>query len=44
MVGVIASVLGILAGVGFAKLLGALFKAVGFGLPLAGISVHLCPG
>ena len=29
-----------LAGVGFAKLLGALFKAVGFGLPLAGITVH----
>ena len=44
MVGLMASVLGILAGVGFAKLLGALFKAVGFGLPLAGISVHLWPG
>ena len=43
-VGVIASVIGLLAGVGFAKLLGALFKAVGFGLPLAGISVHLWPG
>ena len=44
MVGLAASVLGILAGVGFAKLLGALFKAVGFGLPLAGISVHAWPG
>jgi putative ABC transport system permease protein len=44
MVGVMASVLGIIGGVGFAKLLGALFKAVGFGLPLAGISVHLWPG
>ncbi len=43
-VGVIASVIGLLAGVGFAKLLGALFKAVGFGLPLAGIQVHLWPG
>ncbi len=44
VVGVTASVLGLIAGVGFAKLLGALFKAVGFGLPLAGISVHLWPG
>jgi putative ABC transport system permease protein len=44
LVGVTASVLGILGGVGFAKLLGALFKAVGFGLPLAGISVHAWPG
>ena len=44
VVGVTASVLGLVAGVGFAKLLGALFKAVGFGLPLAGISVHLWPG
>ena len=42
--GGVASVLGLVAGVGFAKLLGALFKAVGFGLPLAGIHVHLWPG
>jgi putative ABC transport system permease protein len=43
-VGVIASVLGILGGVGFAKLLGSLFGLVGFGLPLAGIKLHLWPG
>jgi putative ABC transport system permease protein len=39
-VGFIASALGIAAGVGFAKLLGVLFDAVGFGLPLAGIAIH----
>jgi putative ABC transport system permease protein len=44
LVGIAASVLGLIAGVGFAKLLGALFKAVGFGLPLAGIQVHAWPG
>ena len=43
-VGLAASVIGIVAGVGFAKVLGALFRAVGFGLPLAGIQVHLWPG
>jgi putative ABC transport system permease protein len=44
LVGITASVIGIVAGVGFAKVLGALFRAVGFGLPLAGIQVHLWPG
>ena len=39
-VGVIASAIGIAAGVGFAKLLGVLFDAVGFGLPLAGVTIH----
>ena len=39
-VGLIASAIGIAAGVGFAKLLGALFDAVGFGLPLAGVTIH----
>jgi putative ABC transport system permease protein len=43
-IGLVASVLGILGGVGFAELLGALFRAVGFGLPLASISVHAWPG
>jgi putative ABC transport system permease protein len=44
VIGIAASVIGIVAGVGFAKLLGALFKAVGFGLPLAAIKVHAWPG
>ncbi len=39
VVGVVASVIGLLAGVGFAKLLNWLFGQVGFGLPLAGISI-----
>ena len=43
-VGVTASIIGLVAGIGFAKLLGALFRQVGFGLPLAPISVHLWPG
>ena len=43
-VGVTASVIGLVGGVGFAKLLGALFRAVGFGLPLAAVKVHLWPG
>jgi putative ABC transport system permease protein len=43
-VGLAASVIGIAAGLGFAKLLGALFRAIGFGLPLAGIQLHLWPG
>ena len=39
LVGVTASVIGIVGGIGFAKLLKALFDAVGFGLPLAGIAI-----
>jgi putative ABC transport system permease protein len=38
-IGVIASALGIAAGIGFAKLLNVLFDAVGFGLPIAPITV-----
>ena len=37
--GAIASVLGILGGLGFAKLLGSLFNAVGFGIPQAGLEL-----
>src|SRR5205085_2511686 len=39
-----ASVIGIVGGVGFAKLLGWLFGKVGFGLPLASITVKAWPG
>ena len=39
VIGVIASALGLLLGVGFARLLNALFESAGFGLPTAGVSV-----
>ena len=39
VMGLIASVIGILAGIGFAKLLDSLFSAVGFGLPTAPITI-----
>jgi putative ABC transport system permease protein len=39
VLGVIASVLGLVGGLGFAKLLGALFDAAGFGIPLAGMEL-----
>ncbi|MEO8091828.1 MAG: FtsX-like permease family protein [bacterium] len=39
LVGIIASAAGIGAGVGFAKLLNALFDAVGFGIPQTGLVV-----
>jgi putative ABC transport system permease protein len=39
LVALVASAIGIAAGVGYAKLLEALFDAVGFGLPLAPVSV-----
>ena len=42
--GVLASAVGIVAGLGVAKRINLLFKAVGFGLPPAGISLHLWPG
>ncbi len=41
LVGAIASVLGILAGLGVAKAIAALFDAVGFGLPIAGMSLGI---
>jgi len=37
--GVVASALGLVGGLGFAKLLGALFDAAGFGIPLAGMQL-----
>ena len=39
IVGVVASGLGLLVGLGFAKLLGALFDAAGFGIPRAGMAL-----
>jgi putative ABC transport system permease protein len=39
VVGLLASTLGIVLGIGFAKLLGALFDAVGFGLPSTAIRI-----
>ena len=39
VLGVAASLLGLVAGLGFAKLLGALFDAMGFGIPLAGMEL-----
>ena len=39
IVGVVASGLGLLAGLGFAKLLGALFDAAGFGIPRSGMEL-----
>jgi putative ABC transport system permease protein len=42
LVGVIASILGVVAGLGVAKGIGALFDAVGFGLPVGGM--HLSTG
>ena len=39
MIGVLASLIGIAAGVGFAKLLDSLFDSAGFGLPVA--PIHL---
>ncbi len=39
VIGVIASVLGVLAGIGLAVLISGLFDAVGFGLPTTGIVV-----
>lgn len=41
LVGVLASVLGIVAGLGVAKAIAALFDAVGFGLPIAGMSLGI---
>ena len=41
IVGLIASAIGILAGIGFAKLLNVLFDAAGFGLPTASITVPI---
>jgi putative ABC transport system permease protein len=41
LIGLLASVLGIVLGIGFAKLLGVLFNAVGFGLPTAPIHISL---
>lgn len=37
--GVVASALGLVGGLGFAKLLGAMFDAAGFGIPLAGMEL-----
>ena len=37
VLGVVASVAGIVAGVGFARLLSALFDAAGFGIPRSGL-------
>jgi putative ABC transport system permease protein len=42
LVGALASLLGIVVGLGIAKAIGALFDAVGFGLPVA--ALHLSPG
>ena len=42
LVGVIASILGVVAGLGVAKGIGALFDVIGFGLPVAGM--HLSTG
>ena len=39
VLGVVASALGLLAGLGFAKLLGALFDAAGFGIPRSGMEL-----
>ena len=39
ILGVIASLLGLVGGLGFAKLLGGLFDAAGFGIPLAGMEL-----
>jgi putative ABC transport system permease protein len=39
VVGIVASGLGLLAGLGFAKLLGALFDAAGFGIPRSGMEL-----
>jgi putative ABC transport system permease protein len=39
IIGVIASILGLVAGLGFAKLLNVIFDAVGFGLPTAPLEV-----
>ena len=39
VLGVVASALGLVGGLGFAKLLGALFDAAGFGIPLAGMAL-----
>ncbi|HET9739644.1 MAG TPA: FtsX-like permease family protein [Solirubrobacteraceae bacterium] len=39
IVGVVASGLGLLAGLGFAKLLGGLFDAAGFGIPRSGMEL-----
>ncbi|MDX6544546.1 MAG: putative transport system permease protein [Gaiellales bacterium] len=41
LIGLLASVLGIVLGIGFAKLLGLLFDAAGFGLPKAPIRVDV---
>jgi putative ABC transport system permease protein len=41
VLGLIASVLGILAGLGFASLLSALFDAVGFGIPRSGLVLEV---
>jgi putative ABC transport system permease protein len=38
-IGIAASVLGILAGLGFAAALGALFDAIGFGIPRSGLTL-----
>ena len=39
ILGVLASALGLLGGLGFAKLLGTLFDAAGFGIPFAGMQL-----
>jgi putative ABC transport system permease protein len=39
VIGIVASALGLLTGIGFARLLNALFESVGFGLPTAGVSI-----
>ena len=39
IIGVVASVLGLLLGVGFARVLNALFEAIGFGLPTAAVEL-----
>jgi putative ABC transport system permease protein len=39
ILGLAASALGLLGGLGFAKLLGGLFDAAGFGIPLAGMEL-----
>jgi putative ABC transport system permease protein len=41
LMGLVASIVGIFAGIGFAKLLNLLFDAAGFGLPSTSISVPL---
>jgi ABC-type antimicrobial peptide transport system permease subunit len=41
VIGLLASILGIVLGIGFAKLLGVLFDAAGFGLPKAPIRISL---